>query len=107
LKTGTARSAPAAPAAEVRLEIVDGADRGRAYVLREGTALVGTHSDCQLVLTDAAVSRRHLVVRHLGDRLEVEDQGSKNGTRYLGAKISRVQLQPGAQVVLGRTVLAL
>jgi DNA-binding NtrC family response regulator len=106
-KTGTLKSAQLAAPAAVRLEIVDGVDRGRSWVLKEGTALVGTHADCQLVLTDGAVSRRHLTVRHLGDRLEVEDQGSKNGTRYLGAKIQRVQLQPGAQVVLGRSVLAL
>ena len=42
------------------------------------SALIGTHSDCQLVLKDAAVSRRHLLIRHLGDRLEAEDQQSKN-----------------------------
>ena len=46
-----------------RLRVVSGPDQGKEHVLDEGTTMVGTHADNDLVLTDATVSRYHLEIR--------------------------------------------
>jgi hypothetical protein len=38
-----------------RLRIASGPDAGKEHVLDEGTTMVGTHADNDLVLTDATV----------------------------------------------------
>ena len=91
----------------VRLLVVDGPDRGRESVVNEGTATVGSHHSCELKLTDSGVSRRHLSIELLGSRVRVRDLGSKNGTRYLGARVEALELPLGATVELGTSRLAL
>lgn len=63
--------------------------------------------DCDgLLLVDAELSRRHLVVRSVGARVTVEDLGSTNGTRIDGAPIQGpAGLEPGQVVTFGRCQL--
>lgn len=89
-----------------RLLVLAGPDQGKELFVDQGTTLVGTHADCQLQLTDEAVSRRHLSVELLGVRARVRDLSSKNGTRYQGAKLSVLDVPLGAVVELGGTKLA-
>ncbi len=91
----------------VRLLVIDGPDRGTEHVVGEGTATVGTHEACELKLTDSGVSRKHLSVELLGSRVRVRDLGSKNGTRYLGARVESLELPLGATVELGTSRVAL
>jgi DNA-binding NtrC family response regulator len=91
----------------IRVVVRAGPDAGLAVEVKEGTVLVGTHADCQVRLTDSGVSRRHLSLELVGARVRVVDLGSKNGTRYLGAKFSRLDVPVGATLELGNTSLAL
>ena len=91
----------------VRLLVLGGPDAGRELEVRDGTVLVGTHADCQLKLTDSGVSRRHLSLELTTNRVKVNDLGSKNGTRYLGAKFTRLEIPLGATMELGATTLAI
>jgi DNA-binding NtrC family response regulator len=91
----------------VRLVVMAGPDTGRQLEVRNGTVLVGTHADCQLQLSDTGVSRRHVSLELSGARVRVSDLGSKNGTRYLGAKFTRLDVPVGATIELGTTSLAL
>lgn len=99
----------AAPAAvqPLRLCVVDGPDRGAEVLIAQGTAVVGTAPECQLVLKDAAVSRRHLSIELCGYRFRVTDLGSRNGTRYHGAKVQSVDVPFGATLTVGRSQLTL
>jgi DNA-binding NtrC family response regulator len=90
----------------VRLLVLAGPDAGLQLEVRDGTVLVGTHADCQLKLTDPGVSRRHLSLELTTTRVKVSDLGSKNGTRYLGAKFTRLEVPLGASLELGATTLA-
>ncbi|WP_342379857.1 sigma 54-interacting transcriptional regulator [Myxococcus stipitatus] len=103
----TEKTDPEGPLSPVRLLVLEGKDPGRSAVLERGTAVVGTLPSCQLVLTDDTVSRRHLSIELLGTSLRVRDLGSRNGTRYLGARVEVVEVPVGALVCLGRTQLAL
>ena len=90
----------------VRLVVLSGPDVGMQLEVREGTVLIGTHADCQLKLTDPGISRRHLSLELTTTRVKAIDLSSKNGTRYLGAKFTRLEIPRGASLELGTTTLA-
>ncbi|MFT3711409.1 MAG: sigma 54-dependent Fis family transcriptional regulator [Archangium sp.] len=91
----------------IRVVVQAGPDAGASFEVKEGTVLVGTHADCAVRLTDGGISRRHVTLELTGARVRVVDQGSKNGTRYLGAKFTRLDVPVGATIELGNTTLAL
>ncbi len=77
---------------------------GRAASL-DGACRVGTGARCELRLTDERVSGEHLVVEPLGARFRVRDLGSSNGTFVEGARVTEVELAPGATLKAGHTFL--
>ncbi|MGN6108484.1 MAG: sigma 54-interacting transcriptional regulator, partial [Kofleriaceae bacterium] len=85
-----------------RLRVVSGPDQGKDHMLDEGTTMVGTHADNDLVLTDATVSRYHLEIRVRRDGIEVRDLDTTNGTKHGGAKIGQVVLTGPARLRLGK-----
>ena len=85
-----------------RLHVVSGPDQGKLHMLDEGTTMVGTHADNDLVLTDATVSRYHLEIRVRRDGIEVRDLDTTNGTKHGGAKIGQVVLTGATRLRLGK-----
>ncbi len=85
-----------------RLRVVGGPDSGKEHVLDEGTTMVGTHADNDVVLTDATVSRYHLEIRVRRDGIEVRDLDTTNGTKHGGTKIGQVVLSGSARLRLGK-----
>jgi DNA-binding NtrC family response regulator len=85
-----------------RLRVVSGPDQGKDHMLDEGTTMVGTHADNDLVLSDATVSRHHLEVRVRKDGIEVRDLDTTNGTKHGGARIGSVTLTGAARLRLGK-----
>jgi pSer/pThr/pTyr-binding forkhead associated (FHA) protein len=59
------------------------------------TMVVGRANDCDLVLGQDEVSRRHARFVRVGDRYEVEDLGSVNGTLVNGRRAERHELYVG------------
>jgi DNA-binding NtrC family response regulator len=85
-----------------RLRVISGPDEGKEHVLDEGTTMVGTHADNDLVLTDATVSRYHLEIRVRRDGIEVRDLDTTNGTKHGGARVGQVVLVGPARLRLGK-----
>ncbi|MBA3394786.1 MAG: sigma 54-dependent Fis family transcriptional regulator [Deltaproteobacteria bacterium] len=85
-----------------RLRVVSGPDQGKEHVLDEGTTMVGTHTDNDLVLTDATVSRYHLEIRVRRDGIEIRDLETTNGTKHGGARVGSVVLSGQARLRLGK-----
>src|SRR4051794_31103664 len=75
---------------------------GREHKLDEGTTMVGTHTDNDLVLTDATVSRYHLEIRVRRDGIEIRDLETTNGTKHGGARVGNVVLTGAARLRLGK-----
>lgn len=86
-----------------RVVVVDGADAGATYKLTTGHAIIGSDPSCHLKLSDRTVSSQHLEVRLTAAGIEVEDLGSTNGSKFLGTRIQRAVVHPGAVFALGRT----
>ncbi len=85
-----------------RLRVISGPDDGKEHVLDEGTTMVGTHADNDLVLTDATVSRYHLEIRVRRDGIEIRDLDTTNGTKHGGARVGQVVLVGPARLRLGK-----
>src|SRR4051812_31228617 len=71
-------------------------------MLDEGTTMVGTHADNDVVLTDATVSRYHLEIRVRRDGIEVRDLDTTNGTKQGGTRINSVVLTGATRLRLGK-----
>lgn len=85
--------------APLELSVIGGFDAGQRLPLAPGGVVVGRGSDCDLVLEDEGVSRRHLRVEPSpgGLRAKVTDLGSANGTWLEGRRIKQpVEVEPGA-----------
>ncbi len=89
------------------LQIRSGGDEGRTIQVTGEQFVVGRDDECDLVLRDDRVSRRHAFFKVLPDgRAELHDMGSSNGTIVNGQMIKGpVLLQGGEQVQFGDTVL--
>jgi two-component system nitrogen regulation response regulator GlnG len=85
-----------------RLRVVSGPDQGKEHMLDEGTTMIGTHADNDLVLSDATVSRYHLEVRVRRDGIEIRDLDTTNGTKHGGARVTQIILTGAARLRLGK-----
>jgi DNA-binding NtrC family response regulator len=70
--------------------------------LDQGSISVGRDPDCDLVIDDPSVSRRHAQFGITPAGIRVEDLGSTNGIEYLGKRVSRIVLGLGSRVAVGR-----
>src|SRR5512132_4224481 len=60
---------------------------GKRYAVGPGGASVGRSRECDIVLADTNVSRRHAELRPLGDGWTITDLGSTNGVRVNGRDV--------------------
>jgi hypothetical protein len=79
---------------------------GRTTVVGSSGAVLGRSRDCDVVIEDANVSRRHAEIRPSGGSWIVVDLGSTNGVRVNGRRIEGPQsLRSGDRVELGTSQL--
>jgi pSer/pThr/pTyr-binding forkhead associated (FHA) protein len=82
---------------------------GRRIVVGPSGATIGRSRDCEVVLSDANVSRRHAAVVPVAASTSgwaVEDLGSTNGTKLNGRRVAeRTPLEPGDRIEVGTTEL--
>lgn len=85
------------------LELVDGLDVGRRYVVPSQGLTIGRAPPADIVLADTEVSRSHCQVLLVGDDLVVMDLNSTNGTRVDGVRVAQSALvRVGGLITIGR-----
>ena len=87
--------------------VVDGPDLGLAFPLGTRTVTVGKGRKCDVVLTDSAVSKRHLELTLLGNSIRVRDLESTNGTWIGKTRVVESLVPAGSVVLVGRSRLHL
>src|SRR5258706_2823411 len=87
-----------------QLVIAEGKEAGREFVFEQSSVLIGRTSDCDIVLYDPGVSRKHARIFAEAHGYFVEDMGSSNGTKVNGAIIKKKQLADGDAISLGPVV---
>jgi hypothetical protein len=78
---------------------------GRHSVLSGSRVLLGRSRECDLVLADPNVSRRHAELRQGGGAWTIVDLGSTNGVKVNGRRVDQAALEPGDRITLGVTEL--
>jgi hypothetical protein len=63
--------------------------------------VLGRQPDCDVVLNDSNVSRRHAEISVRDGEVVLEDLGSTNGTRLNGAAVRTAVVQPGDAIQIG------
>jgi len=76
-------------------------------ILHPGRNLIGSDPSCEVCLPNPTVSRRHAVLTVEGDRIELADLGSTNGTLVRSRRIDREEVQPDDIFVIGRVLVVL
>ncbi|MEA2253696.1 MAG: hypothetical protein QOI62_1141 [Solirubrobacteraceae bacterium] len=77
---------------------------GKRYAVGAGGATIGRSRECDIVLADSNVSRRHAELRPRGDGWTVTDLGSTNGVRVNGRDLHPREphaLAPGDRLEVG------
>jgi hypothetical protein len=95
--------APPAPPETARALLVG---EGRRTVLSGDLVVVGRSRDCDLVLDDPNVSRRHAEVRRENGVWVIADCGSTNGLKVNGRRVAEAPLKPGDEITLGLSRLS-
>ena len=89
--------APATPPSQRAMLVGE----GRRTVVSGDRFVLGRSRDCDLMVDDANVSRRHVELRRDGAGWLAADQGSTTGTKVNGRRIDEAPLEPGDEITLG------
>jgi len=84
-----------------QLVIAAGKEAGREFVFDQASVLIGRTAECDVILYEPGVSRRHARIFTEADSIFVEDMGSSNGTQVNGSKVRRQALKDGDSISLG------
>lgn len=72
----------------------------------EQEAIIGRVADfCHIVILDPSVSGKHAALRLVGQRLQIRDLGSTNGTKVDGRLVSHAEIRIGQSIGFGNTVM--
>ena len=85
--------------------VIKGPDRGEQVALSDEPVTFGSAPNCDLVLSDKTVSRRHAMALLEGEEVVVRDLGSTNGTFIQGSRFKEIAVSFGAEIKVGRTVI--
>jgi hypothetical protein len=89
-----------------QLVISEGQEAGRQFDFDQDSVLIGRTTDCDVILYDTGVSRKHARIFAEGGLFYVEDVGSSNGTQVNGEPVTRKPLKDGDAISLGPVVFA-
>lgn len=77
---------------------------GRRLLVPPRGAAIGRSRDCDIVLEDSGISRRHAELRPRGSAWTIEDLGSTNGVRVNGLAVHGAhELRSGDRIEMGST----
>jgi len=94
------------PRPAARLVVEYGPGSGQSFLLDKSSLIVGRSPECDVVLDDPEVSRRHTRFFWRSSQLMVEDLGSANGTLVNGAIITGQRvIAPDDKIEIGTSVL--
>jgi len=87
-----------------RLEVVAGADAGKAIELAQPTIQIG-RVGADLNLTDPKVSGLHCELKLQAEGYRLRDLGSTNGTHVKGVRVVEAFIAPGTTIQVGKSAI--
>jgi hypothetical protein len=98
---------PVVRAPDVVIEVREPNQKARTVPASGAPIRIGRAPECELVLRDSRVSRRHARLAPRDGVLVLTDLGSTNGTRVNGHRVSEVVLGAGDRITIGETTLTI
>ena len=83
------------------LVVLEGSQSAKSFEIREAHRVAGRHADCDLVIQDSSVSRRHFELNRTPDGYRLKDLGSGNGTLVNDEPVSEILLTHGMIIEAG------
>jgi adenylate cyclase len=93
-----------------KLYILNGANKGESFELRDGYTYVGRSGKNDIRIGDKTVSRRHLRIAKRGRKYLATDLKSRNGTFYNGKYILspfELEVKEGVAIAIGMTLICI
>lgn len=87
------------------LFVIQGRDQGKRFELRGPHLSIGREKGNAIQLHDSEISRSHAELVRDGDRFDLLDLGSSNGSFVNSQRVERQELKSGDRVQLGRTLM--
>ena len=78
---------------------------GETFTLAAERTVIGREQDCDVIILDPSVSRRHAEILHSDSGWLVRDTGSTNGTKINGVATTQSRIYSGDVLDLGKTRL--
>lgn len=92
---------------EIRLEVIDGPDKGKKFSFRKSQITIGRKSS-DIVLNDTDISRSHALIEVFSPKSTfIRDLDSTNGTFLNKKKIKVEKLKSGDEISVGNSVLCI
>ena len=92
----------------VKLTVVTGPDTGKIFPQTQDTLSIGRGEDCEVVLRDGTVSRRHCMIqRNDQQKFVLSDLYTPNGTflNEINNRIQMCDLHSGDEIIIGKSWL--
>jgi len=89
------------------ITIRSGPEAGFSLDITQSEIFIGRSPDCDVSVSDRAVSGRHCAIFNDGGRYRLRDLESTNGTRLNGGPIKEARLKPGDVIAVGSAELVL
>ncbi|MBI3952089.1 MAG: FHA domain-containing protein [Acidobacteria bacterium] len=80
---------------------LSGANQGKTFDLKSGETVLGVDPQCDIVLNNQYVSKRHASLNIEGARCVLTDLSSRNGTFINNTRITQVELRDDDKIRLG------
>ena len=87
--------------AQYALYVVKGPQTDEEFYLDSHRITIGRDPHCDIFLNDMTVSREHAIITVEGDRVNVQDDDSLNGTWVDGQIVKSADLHPGSLLQIG------
>ena len=87
------------------IRVLTGPQSGQVVALKSGKTLIGRAPHCDFKLTSSGISKEHLEVQVIQDKIAIADLKSANGTFVNGIKIQNAIVRLGDKLLLNDIVL--
>ncbi len=88
----------------VMLRVLEGAEPGKGYQIRQTPATIGRDRICAISVKDSRMSRQHAAIFYFEPDFFLKDMASTNGTFLDDKPVTQAKLKNGDKVRLGGTV---
>ena len=85
------------------LEIVDGKEKGKKWVLDRSSTTIGRSKHCDVHIHDDAASRLHASITYVDHEFRLNDTSS-NGTLLNGSRVTGYAVHDGDKIRIGETM---